>query len=341
MTAPTSHPTIPRTMPAVTQDTYGSTEVLRVAEVPVPACAADQVLLRVEAAGVDRGTWHTMTGRPYLMRVMGFGLRRPSRRVSGLDVAGTVVAVGRDVTRFAVGDEVFGFAPGSFAEYAAAAETKLATKPSGLSFQQAAALPVSGVTALNAVHATGRVAAGQRVLVIGASGGVGSYAVQIAKAAGADVTAVCSAGKADLVRSLGAGRVIDYATEDFADDAGRYDLVLDIGGNARLARLRTALTPTGTLVIVGGENGGRWTGGFGRQLRAVALSPFVRQRLTMQVPREHFSGLERLSDLVDAGAVVPSIERTYELAGVAAAVDRVTAGQARGKLVVRVGQRAV
>jgi NADPH:quinone reductase-like Zn-dependent oxidoreductase len=340
MTPSTSHPTIPRTMQAITQDAYGSTDVLRVAEVPVPACGGDQVLLRVHAAGVDRGTWHTMTGQPYLMRVMGFGLRRPTRRIAGLDVAGTVVAVGDQVTRLAVGDEVYGFALGSFAEYAVAAETKLAAKPAALSFEQAAALPVSGVTALNALHATGRVAAGQRVLVIGASGGVGSYAVQIAKAAGADVTAVCSTGKADLVRSLGADRVIDYTREDFADDAGRYDLVLDIGGNSRLARLRSALAPTGTLVIIGGENGGRWTGGFGRQLRAVALSPFVRQRLTMQVPQEHFSGLERLADLVDAGAVVPSIERSYELAGVAEAVDRIAAGQARGKLVVRVGQRA-
>lgn len=336
MTAGPTPTTLPRTVHAITQDSYGPADVLRVTEVPLPTHAPGQVLVRVHAAGVDRGTWHLMTGRPYLMRAMGFGVRRPRNRVAGLDLAGTVVAVGAGVTRFAVGDEVFGFGQGSFAEYAVAAETKLAMKPSALSFEQAAALPVSGVTALNALHATGRVAAGQRVLVVGASGGVGSYAVQVAKAAGADVTAVCSAGKADLVRSLGAGRVLDYATQDFAEDAGRYDLVLDIGGNARIARLRRALAPTGTLVIVGGENGGRWTGGFGRQLRAVALSPFVHQRLTMQVPREHFSGLEELAALVDAGSVTPSIERVFALEDAADAVRQIEAGQARGKLVVRV-----
>jgi NADPH:quinone reductase-like Zn-dependent oxidoreductase len=331
---------IPATMRAITQDAYGTTAVLRATETTVPAVADDEVLVRVRAAGVDRGTWHLMTGRPYLMRVMGFGFRRPRNRVAGLDVAGTVAAIGASVTRFAVGDDVFGFSRGAFAEYAVAQEDKLAAKPATISFEQAAAVPVSGITALHALHDTGHVAAGQRVLVIGASGGVGSYAVQIAKAAGAHVGGVCSTAKVDLVRALGADHVVDYTREDFAAGGREYDLVIDIGGNSRVSRLRRVLTPTGTLVIVGGEQGGRWTGGFGRQLRAVAMSPFVGQRLTMQVPHEHFAGLERLAELVDAGQVTPSIERTYPLDGVPEAVARIEAGQARGKLVVAVGQRA-
>jgi NADPH:quinone reductase-like Zn-dependent oxidoreductase len=338
---PTTTPiTIPATMRAITQDAYGTADVLLDTEVAVPAIGDDQVLVRVQAAGVDRGTWHCMTGRPYLMRLMGFGLRRPRRRVAGLDVAGTVAAVGASVTRFAVGDEVFGFSHGSFAEYAVAPEDKLATKPATLSFKQAAAVPVSGITALHAVLDTGRLTAGQRVLVVGASGGVGSYAVQIAKAAGAHVVGVCSTAKVELVRSLGADHVIDYTREDFTAGALRYDVVIDIGGNSRLSRLRSVLTPTGTLVMVGGESGGRWTGGFGRQLRAVLRSPFVSQRLTMQVPSEHFAGLERLAELIDAGSVTPSIERTYQLDGVAEAVTQVGAGRVHGKLVVTVGQRA-
>jgi NADPH:quinone reductase-like Zn-dependent oxidoreductase len=338
---PTTSPTtIPATMRAVTQDAYGDTDVLRATEVAVPAIGEREVLVRVRAAGVDRGTWHCMTGRPYLMRLMGFGLRRPRRPVAGLDVAGTVAAVGASVTRFAVGDDVFGFSHGSYAEYAVAPETKLAAKPRLLSFEQAAAVPVSGVTALHAVLDTGRVVAGQRVLVVGASGGVGSFAVQIAASAGAHVVGVCSTAKVALVRSLGADHVVDYTSEDFAAGAVRYDVVIDIGGNSPVSRLRSVLTPTGTLVMVGGETGGRWTGGFGRQLRGVARSPFVRQRLTMQVPKEHFDGLERLAGLIDAGSVTPSVERVLPLEDAAEAVDLVVAGRVRGKLALTVGQRA-
>ena len=203
-------------MRAIVQDAYGSTEVLHLAEIDAPDIAANEVLVKVQAAGMDRGTWHSLTGKPYLMRIMGFGFRRPKNRVAGLDVAGTVVAVGADVTRFRIGDEVFGISRGAYAEYAAAREDKLAPKPTGLSFEQAAVVPISGGTAIQALRA-GRVEAGQRVLIIGASGGVGTYAVQLAKALGAEVTGVCSTAKLDLVRSIGADHVVDYTREDFAD----------------------------------------------------------------------------------------------------------------------------
>jgi NADPH:quinone reductase-like Zn-dependent oxidoreductase len=323
-------------MQAIVQDSYGTTEALRLESIERPAIASHEVLIRVHAAGVDRGTWHLMSGRPYLMRIIGFGFRRPKNRVPGLDVAGTVVAVGSEVTRFVEGDEVFGISRGSFAEYAAAREDKLAAKPAELTFTAAAVTPVSGLTAIQALRDAGRVRAGQHVLVIGASGGVGTFAVQVAKALGAEVTGVSSAQKLDLVRSLGADHVIDYRKQDFADGARRYDLVLDIGGNAKLSRLRRTLADTGTLVIVGGENGGRWTGGFGRQLRAVALSPFLRQRLTMQVPNENYRDLEQLTDLLAAGRVSPSIERTYPLPEVPDAIRHLEAGKVRGKVAITI-----
>jgi len=321
-------------MQAIVQDAYGSVDVFRLAQITRPEMADNEVLVRVHAAGLDRGTWHMMTGRPYLLRVIGFGFRRPKNRVPGLDVAGTVMNVGSAVTRFAPGDEVYGVAKGSFAEYAAAREDKLALKPAGLTWEQAAAVPVSGLTAFQGVHDSGRLAPGQKLLVIGASGGVGSYAVQLGKAHGAEVTGVCSTAKVELVRSLGADHVIDYTREDFADGPERYDLILDIGGNARIPRLRRALTPAGTLVIVGGEEGGRWTGGFGRSLRAAALSPFVRQQLKMLAAKEHFSTLERLTDLIEAGKVTPSIDRTYPLDQVPEAMRQLEAGKVRGKVAI-------
>jgi NADPH:quinone reductase-like Zn-dependent oxidoreductase len=281
-----------------------------------------------------------MAGRPHLVR-LAFGLRRPSNPVPGRDVAGTVVEVGTRVTRFAVGDEVYGIAKGSFAEYAAAREDKLAHKPAALSFQQAAAVPVSAMTALQAVDA-GRLQDGQHVLVNGASGGVGSYAVQLAKAFGAEVTGVCSSAKVEFVRSLGADHVVDYQREDFGSGRHRYDLVLDIAGNPSLSRLRRALTPTGTAVIVGGEGGDGLTGGMGRQLRARLLSAVVGQRLTSLLARERAADLERLAELADAGAVVPSIDRSYPLADAAQAMRHLVAGHVRGKLVIDVenGQAA-
>jgi NADPH:quinone reductase-like Zn-dependent oxidoreductase len=254
--------------------------------------------------------------------------------VPGLDVAGTVVAAGADVTRFRAGDEVFGIARGSFAEYAAAREDKLAHKPARLSFEQAAAVAVSGLAAMAGLRA-GRLRAGQKVLVIGASGGVGSYAVQLAKACGAEVTGVCRTGKTDLVRSLGADHVIDYTQDDFADGRQRYDLILDIGGNSRLSRLRRALTPTGTLVIAGGE-GAKWTG-IGRQLRALMLSPFVRQRLTMYISQPRQADLDTLRQRIEAGQITPHIGRTYPLAGVPEAMRHLHAGHARGKIAITPG----
>jgi NADPH:quinone reductase-like Zn-dependent oxidoreductase len=322
------------TMRAVVQDRYGTPDVLRVEQTARPQIAPDEVLLRVHAAGLDRGTWHLLTGRPYLMRVMGFGFRGPKNRVPGLDVAGTVVEVGAAVTRFVVGDEVFGISRGSFAEYAAAREDKLAAKPANLTFEQAAVVPISGITALQALRDAGRIQAGQRVLVIGASGGVGSYAVQLAKAFGAEVTGVASTPKLDLVRTLGADHVVDYTHEDFADGSRRYHLIVDIGGNSTLSRLRRALTDRGTLVIVGGESGGRVTGGFGRQLRAVAISPFLTQRLTMHTTRERGADLTRLTELIEEGHVTPSLERSHSLAEVADALRHLEAGTVRGKLAV-------
>jgi len=321
-------------MRAIVQREYGTADVLHVAEIDRPVIEAGEVLVQVEAAGLDRGTWHLMAGLPYAARLV-VGLRAPKNAVPGLDLAGVVVAVGSSVTRFQPGDAVFGVGKGSFAEFAAAREDKVARKPSNLTFEQAAAVPVSGMTALRGLCDTGRLEAGQKVLIVGASGGVGSYAVQIAKALGAEVTGVSSTGKLDLVRSIGADHVIDYTRDDFADGEKRYDLILDIGGNSTLSRLRRALAPKGTLVIVGGEDRGRWIG-MDRQLRALALSPFVGQRLTMLGPKEHYTVLERLTELIEDGKVVPAVERTYPLAEMPDAMRDLRAGRARGKLVITV-----
>jgi NADPH:quinone reductase-like Zn-dependent oxidoreductase len=322
-------------MRAIVQDRYGSSDVWRLEQIDQPVAAADELLVRVHAAGLDRGTWHVMTGLPYLMRVMGFGFRRPKNRVPGLDVAGTVVAVGSAVTTFTPGDEVFGVSKGSYAEYAVALEDKMALKPTTSSWEQAAVVPISGLTALQALRAGG-VGADQSVLIIGASGGVGSYAVQLAKAQGAKVTGVCSTAKMDLVRSLGADRVIDYTTEDFADGTHRYDVILDLGGNTKLSRLRRALATSGTLVIVGGESGGKVTGGFGRSLRAPLLSLFVRQRLKMFANKETAQDLAPLKELIEAGELTPTIDRTYPLERAQEAMRLLEAGKVKGKVAITV-----
>jgi len=328
--------TADRTMQAIVQDAYGTTDVFRYERTARPEIADHEVLLRVHAAGLDRGTWHMMAGKPYLLRIIGFGFRRPKNPVPGIDVAGTVVAVGSDVTRFAVGDEVYGMSRGSFAEHAAAREDKLAHKPANLTFEHAAVAPISAGTALQAVVDVGRVEAGQKVLVLGASGGVGTYAVQLAKAFGAEVTGVASTAKLDFVRSLGADHVLDYTRDDFADGTRKYDLILDIGGLPTLSRLRRALTSTGTAVIVGGENGGNVTGGFGRSLRAPLVSLFMRQRLTMLASKERATDLERLAPLLEAGQVVPSIDRTYPLDQVPDAMRHLEAGRIRGKVAITI-----
>ena len=324
------------TMKAIVQDTYGSADVLRLRDIDKPAIADDEVLVRVHAAGLDRGVWHLMTGLPYPIRLAGYGLRAPRTPVPGTDMAGVVEAVGGDVTRFQAGDEVFGIGKGAFAEYARAPESKLAPKPANLSFEQAAAVAISGSTALQALRDHGRVEPGQQVLIIGASGGVGTYAVQLAHVFGAAVTAVCSTTKVDMVRSLGAEHVIEYTHDDFADRDQRYDVILDIGGNPSLSRLRRVLAPKGTLVIVGGEAGGRWLGGMDRQLRALLLSRFVDQKLGTFVSRENHEDLIVLKELIEAGKITPVVDRTYELIEASQAIRYLEQGHARGKVVITV-----
>jgi NADPH:quinone reductase-like Zn-dependent oxidoreductase len=324
------------TMHAILQDSYGTADVLRPGTLDVPTPAAGEVLVRVRAAGLDRGTWHLMTGLPRMARLMS-GLRTPKRRVPGLDLAGTVVAVGSDVTRFSPGDEVYGIGAGSFAEFAVAKEAKLARKPSNLTFEQAAVVPVSGLTALQAVRDTGRVQAGQRVLVTGASGGVGTYAVQIAAGLGAEVTGVCSTSKLDLVRSLGAAHVIDYTVEHFTDRREHWDVIIDINGSTGVRRLAGALTPRGVVAIVGGEDGGTWTGGFlGRPIRAMLLSLVTRRKLAMVMAKETAVDLDELTTLLEAGQVTPAVDSVFALDDAADAMRRLEAGLVRGKVAISV-----
>jgi NADPH:quinone reductase-like Zn-dependent oxidoreductase len=324
-------------MKAIVQDRYGSADVLELGDVDLPVPKDDEVLLRVHAAGVEPGVWHLMTGMPYLVRLLGYGLRRPKVRVRGRDVAGRVEAVGKDVTEFRPGDEVFGICEGSFAEYACARADKLVPKPANLTFEQAAVVPISGLTALQGVRDRGQVQPGQRVLVIGAAGGVGSFAVQLAKAFGAEVTGVCSTTKADLVRSIGADQVIDYTREDFADGTRHWDLILDTAGNRSLSQLQRALAPKGTLVLVGGEGGGRWLGGFERQLFwAPMRSPFVGQKLRSLASKERKEDLQTLRELIEAGKVTPVIDRTYPLAEAPEAIRYLAQGHPRGKVAVTV-----
>ena len=323
-------------MKAIVQDTYGSPDVLQLREIDKPVVGEDEVLVRVQAAGVDQGVWHSVAGLPYLFRIAGIGVRAPKNPVPGLDVAGRVEAVGGNVTLFQPGDDVFGTCRGSFAEYASARADRLGPKPAKLSFEQAAAVPTSGATALQAVRDKGKVRPGQRVLVIGAGGGVGTFAVQLAKAFGAEVAGVCSTTKMELVRSIGADRVIGYTREDFADGRNRYDVILDIAGNRSLSHLRRALAPEGRLVIVGGEGGGTWFGGIDRQLRAQVVSLFVRQKLGTLIATARKEDLEELRGLVEAGRVTPVVDRTFPLSEVPEAIRYLRDGHARGKVVITV-----
>lgn len=323
-------------MKAIVQDSYGSPDVLELREIARPVPGEDEVLLRVHAAGVDRGVWHLMAGLPYLVRIMGFGLRAPKTPVRGSDAAGVVEAVGEKVTGFNPGDEVFGTCDGSFAEYALAKADKLAPKPSNLSFEQAAAVPTSATTALQGLRDQARVQPSQHALIVGASGGVGTFAVQIAKAFGAEVTGVCSSGKVDLVRSIGADHVIDYKHDDFTKGSQRYDVILDTGGNRSLSDLRNALTARGTLVIVGAETGGRWLGGTDRQVRALAVSPFVPQTLRIFVAKDNADDLMVLKGLIESGKVTPVVDRTFPLDETADAIRYLEAGRAKGKTVITV-----
>jgi NADPH:quinone reductase-like Zn-dependent oxidoreductase len=330
---------------AMTQDRYGSADVLTLEEIDKPAVGDDEVLIRVRAAGVGPDVWHFMTGRPYFVRLMGAGLRKPKARVVGRDVAATVEAVGKDVSEFRPGDEVFGNCRGAFAEYACAGagsesgvggDGVLAPKPANLTFEQAASVPTSATTALQALRDAGAIQAGRSVLIIGASGGVGTFAVQLAKVFKAHVTGVCRTTKVDLVRSVGADDVIDYTREEFADHGRRYDLILDTAGRRSLSHLRRALAPRGTLVIVGGEGGGRVTGGFERQLRAALLSPFLRQRLHPLVAVDRRKDLLFLKDLIEAGMLTPVIDATFPLNETAKALADADEGHGRGKKVITV-----
>jgi NADPH:quinone reductase-like Zn-dependent oxidoreductase len=327
-------------MKAIVQDRYGGPEVLELRDLLQPKPKDDQVLVRVHAAGLDRGVWHVMTGLPYLVRfvVPTLGLRQPKVPVRGMDLAGRVEAVGSTVTRFRRGDEVFGWTDGgSYAEYACAPEDHLAPKPANLTFEQAAAVPISGFAALQGLRDVGQVQAGQHVLVIGAAGGVGSFAVQLAKAFGAEVTGVCSTTQVDLVRSIGADDVIDYTHQDPTDGTRRWDLILDTAGHRSLSRLRRALASKGTLVIVGSEGRGRWMGGFDRQLRAVALSRLVGQRLRMLSSKPRQQDLQTLRELSEAGKVTPVIDRTYPLREVPEAIRYLVEGHgSSGKIVITV-----
>jgi NADPH:quinone reductase-like Zn-dependent oxidoreductase len=324
------------TMRAAVRHRYGSADAVGVERIDVPSPGSGQVLIEVVAAGLDRGVWHVMAGRPYVARLAGFGVLAPKQPVLGMDVAGRVVAVGPSVDGFAVGDEVVGIGTGSFAEYAVADAAKVVRKPANLTFEQAAVSPISGITALQALTKVGGLEAGQRVLVVGASGGVGSFAVQIAKALGATVTGVASTSKLGFVSSLGADAVVDYTTTDIADLDERFDLIIDTGGRTPLRKLRRILTERGTYVIVGAETDGRLIGGVGRNLRAVLMSMFVRQRLTFFISSESRTYIDPLVEMLASGDVVPAIGQRATLDEVPDAIRALVAGRASGKTAVTV-----
>ena len=321
-------------MRAIVQDRYGSPDVLELRTIDKPVVKDDEVLVRVRAAAVNIGDWHLVRGVPYVVRAVS-GLRRPRRAIPGLDIAGQVEAVGRNVTQLRPGDEVFGWCRGAFAEYARAPENNLLPKPANLTFEQSAAVGDSALTALAAVRDQGKVQPGHRVLINGASGGVGTFAVQIAKSFGADVTGVCSTRNVDLVRSIGADHVIDYTRDDFTQGADRYDVMLDLVGSRSLSDCRRALTRRGTYVLVGVRDLGRWFG-LARQIKALLLSPFVPQRMRVFVVRHNRKDLAVLKELVEDGKVAPVIDGRYELSEVPEALRQQGDGHTRGKIVIGV-----
>ena len=324
-------------MKAVVQDRFGPPDTLQLVDAKRPEIGSADVLLRVHAAAVNPYDWHMVRGDPRVARLMGgVGLTRPKARIAGVDVAGRVQDIGDDVHGLRPGDEVFGFARGAFAEYATADAALVVPKPAGLSFEQAAALPMAAVTALHAIRDRGHVQPGQRVLVNGAAGGVGTFAVQIAAALGAEVTGVCSARNTELVRSIGATHVVDYASEDFADGPGRYDVILDNVGNRSIRDLRRAATPTGIVIVNGGGAPGHIIGAVGSILRAAIINLFVRQRITMVPTTWSRDDLLAVAELVDAGTLRPVVDRTYPLADTAAGLRYVEAGHAQGKVVITV-----
>jgi NADPH:quinone reductase-like Zn-dependent oxidoreductase len=322
-------------MKAMVQDTYGTAEVMELRNIDKPEIGDNEVLIRIRAAGVNPADWAVMSGLPYIARPV-YGLRRPKVSVRGTDVAGTVEAIGSGVTRFKIGDAVYGSSNGSYAEYAAAAEEKLAPKPANLTFEQAAAVPMAGLVALQAVRDHGKVQAGQKVLINGASGGIGTFAVQIAKALGAEVTAVVSTRNADLVRSIGADHVIDYTNEDFTKNGQQYDFILDNVSNHSLSDLRRALTPTGMLVPNGGRFDKTWMASGGRIVQGKVMFQFGSQTLGNFLVTMGHEGLLDLKDLIESGKVTPVLDRTYPLSETAKALDHVGEGHARGKTAITV-----
>lgn len=322
-------------MQAIVQDTYGSADVLQLRDIERPAIGDHEVLVRVHAAGVNPADWAIMAGFPYIARPV-YGLRRPKTGIRGTDVAGTVEAIGAGVTRFRPGDAVFGAAEGSFADFAAASEDKLARKPANLTFEQAASVPLAGLVALQALRNQAHVGAGQKVLINGASGGIGTFAVQIAKALGAEVTAVGSTRNLDLLRSIGADHVVDYSAVDFTRSGATYDVILDNVSNRSLTDLRRALTPTGMLIPNGGNFGNRWFASAGRLVRAAVLFRFGGQRLGRFLVSTNHADLVALTELIEAGDVRPVLDRTYRLCETAEAIAHVGQGHAQGKVAIAV-----
>lgn len=322
-------------MKAIVYHKYGSPDVLELQEIDKPEVKDNDVLVRVHAASANPADWHLMRGEPYFIRAMGYGLRKPKNNVAGLDVAGHVEAVGKNVKEFQPGDEVFGCCNGAFSEYVCGGEDVFVRKPANLTFEQAAAVPVAALTALQGLRDRGQIQPGQKVLIIGASGGVGTFAVQLATSFGAEVTGVCSTRNVDMVRSIGADQVIDYTQEDFAQSGQRYDLILDMAGTRSLSDCRRVLTPKGTYVVVGGPSG-RWLVGMDRFIKVLLLSPFVRQRLLPFITTEKKEDLVVLKELIEAGKVTPVIDRRYELSEVPEAIRYLEEGHARGKVVITV-----
>jgi NADPH:quinone reductase-like Zn-dependent oxidoreductase len=328
-------------MKAVVYTDYGPPDVLEIRDIKKPAPNDDQVLIKVHAAAVNPYDWHFIRGTPYVMRLMMGGLRKPKDPRIGVDYAGTIEAIGKNVTQFKPGDAVFGNRSGAFAEYLCArADRAIALKPANMTFEQAAGVPVAGLTALQGLRDHGKVQPGQKVLINGASGGVGTFAVQIAKSYGADVTGVCSGRNVDLVRSIGADHVIDYTKEDFTKSNERYDVILDNVGTQPLSGFRRVLKPKGICVMIGGggPNEGNWVGPMSRPIKAKLMSPFISQKMGMMLAQGNKDDLNVLADLMQSGKVTPVIDRTYPLSEIRKAVRYLEAGHARGKVIITVSQ---
>jgi NADPH:quinone reductase-like Zn-dependent oxidoreductase len=326
-------------MKAVVYTNYGSPDVLEIRDIKKPVPNDDQVLIKVRTASINPLDWHFMEGTPYIMRAIGVGLRKPKDPRLGVDYAGTVEAVGKNVTQFKPGDEVLGGKSGAFAEYVCArADRAIVLKPANITFEQAASVPIAAITALQGLRDKGKIQPGQKVLINGASGGVGTFAVQIAKSFGADVTGVCSTRNLDMVRSLGADRVIDYTKEDFTKSGQRYDLILDNVGTQPLSGFRRVLNPNGILVMIGGggPNDGGLIGPLGRPVKALLLSPFISQKMGMLMAELNKKDLTILGDLMQSGKITPVIDRTYPLSQIAEAIRYLEQGHARGKVIITV-----